>query len=122
MPEGSTEVRCSLGRASAEGERPRSHSSAVTSRGKLIKLRQIAGLLVGFMLLVAAAQAQTSVRIRGTITGIDGNVLAVKSRDGQDLKIELAENVAVAVAKKVSFAVRNRDRSTNISRRTCAPQ
>jgi translation initiation factor IF-2 len=68
-----------------------------------MNLRQIAGLIVGLVLVVTAAQAQTNVRIRGTITGIDGKVLSVKSRDGKDLKIELADNVAVAVAKKIAF-------------------
>jgi hypothetical protein len=68
-----------------------------------MKLQQIVGLVVGLLLVVAAAQAQTNVRIRGTITGIDGKVLSVKSRDGKDLKIELADNVAVAVAKKIAF-------------------
>jgi hypothetical protein len=68
-----------------------------------MKLQQIVGLLLGLVLVASAAQAQTNVRIRGTITGIDGKVLAVKSRDGKDLKIELADNVAVAVAKKIAF-------------------
>jgi preprotein translocase subunit YajC len=68
-----------------------------------MKSRQIAGLIVGLVLVVAAAQAQTNVRVRGTITGIDGKVLSVKSREGKDLKIELADNVAVAVAKKIAF-------------------
>ena len=68
-----------------------------------MKLNQVVGLLAGCLLLVAAAQAQTNVRIRGTITGIDGKVLAVKSRDGKDLRIELADNVAVAVAKTIRF-------------------
>ncbi len=68
-----------------------------------MKLRQIVGVFVGLVFTIAAAQAQTNVRIRGTITGIDGKVLSVKSRDGKDLKIELADNVAVAVAKKIAF-------------------
>jgi hypothetical protein len=49
------------------------------------------------------AQAQTSVRVRGTITAIDGNVLSVKSREGRDLKITLADNFAVSVAKAIRF-------------------
>jgi hypothetical protein len=75
----------------------------INLRGKAMKLKQVVGVLVGCLLLAAAAQAQTNVRIRGTITGIDGKVLAVKSRDGKDLKIELADNVAVAVAKSIRF-------------------
>lgn len=57
----------------------------------------------GMALMVSVAHAQTSVRIRGTITAIDGNVLSVKSRDGRDLKIQLADNVAVAVARPARF-------------------
>lgn len=68
-----------------------------------MKQQQVVGLLVGCVLAVAAAQAQTNVRIRGTITGIDGKVLSVKSREGNDLRIELADNLTVAVAKKVAF-------------------
>ncbi|HKE39588.1 MAG TPA: hypothetical protein VKG21_07110 [Casimicrobiaceae bacterium] len=60
-------------------------------------------LLLGVFLAVSSAQAQTNVRIRGTITALDGNVLSVKSRDGKDLKIALAENVAVSVAKPIRF-------------------
>jgi len=68
-----------------------------------MKLRQVIGVLAGIVLAVSAAQAQTNVRVRGTITGIDGKFLSVKSRDGKDLKIELADNVAVAVAKTIRF-------------------
>ena len=68
-----------------------------------MKLRQIISVLAGIVLVVSAAQAQTNVRVRGTITGIDGKFLSVKSRDGKDLKIELADNVAVAVAKAIRF-------------------
>ena len=68
-----------------------------------MNLRQVIGVLAGIVLVVSAAQAQTNVRVRGTITGIDGKFLSVKSRDGKDLKIELADNVAVAVAKAIRF-------------------
>jgi hypothetical protein len=60
-------------------------------------------LLCGALALAGAADAQTAARIRGTITGFDGNVLAVKSRDGQDLKLQLVENATVAVAKPAKF-------------------
>jgi hypothetical protein len=52
----------------------------------------------------AAASAQTPMRIRGTITGLEGDVLSVKTRDGKDVKINLAPNFAVAAAKAVSLA------------------
>jgi Domain of unknown function (DUF5666) len=45
------------------------------------------------------AIAQTPTRVRGTITGLDGEVLSVKSRDGKDLKIQLAPDAQVATTK-----------------------
>jgi hypothetical protein len=68
-----------------------------------MSLRQWLVLTAGVLLAVTAAQAQTSVRVRGTITAIDGNVISVKSREGCDLKITLADNVAVSVAKALRF-------------------
>lgn len=64
---------------------------------------RFAVLAVLIALASTVAQAQTSVRVRGTITAVEGNVLAVKSREGQDLRLHLADNAAVAVAKAVRF-------------------
>ncbi len=55
-------------------------------------------------LVSAAASAQTRMWVRGTITGLDGNVLSVKSRDGRDLKINLAPNFGVRAAKAITLA------------------
>ena len=68
-----------------------------------MSLRQFVAFMAGMVLAITAAQAQTSVRVRGTITALDGNVLSVKSREGRDLKITLADNVAVSVAKSLRF-------------------
>jgi len=52
----------------------------------------------------ASAFAQTPpVKVRGTIVGLDGDVLTVKAKDGSQKKIELAKDVQVAVAKKTSL-------------------
>jgi len=68
-----------------------------------MSLRQFVALMVSMVLAITTAQAQTSARVRGTITAIDGNVLSVKSREGRDLKITLADNVTVSVAKAIRF-------------------
>ncbi len=68
-----------------------------------MSLRLCMALFASTLLAVTAAQAQTSVRVRGTITALDGNILSVKSRDGRDLKITLGDNVAVSVAKAIRF-------------------
>ena len=49
-----------------------------------------------FCLVAGAAMAQTPVRVRGAVEALDGNTLTVKSRDGGDVAIKLADNFAVA--------------------------
>ena len=68
-----------------------------------MRLRQPILFLAALIVAVATAQAQTPVRVRGTITALDGNVLSVKSRDGRDLKITLADNATVSVAQAIHF-------------------
>src|SRR5207247_9679009 len=65
---------------------------------------RIAFLFSALFLASSAADAQTPGRVRGTITAIDGNMLSVKSREGQDLKIELAPNATVAHLKALKLA------------------
>ena len=50
-----------------------------------------------------SAQAQ-NVRVRGTIEKLDGNSLAVKSRDGTELKLVLKDSVRVGGVVKASLA------------------
>jgi len=62
-------------------------------------------LTAGVLALASVvASAQTPMRIRGTVTSLDGDVLSVKTRDGKDLKVNLAPNFAVAAAKAVTLA------------------
>ena len=63
-------------------------------------------LLAAIALFIASAiaNAQTPMRIRGTITSLDGDVLSVKTRDGKDVKINLAPNFTVSAAKAVTLA------------------
>jgi len=66
-----------------------------------------AGALITLMALPAAAQNTpegTPTRIRGTVEKLDGQILAVKSRDGQQLTIALAPNFTVSAVVKKSLA------------------
>lgn len=63
------------------------------------------GLLCGALALACgAADAQTNMRIRGTVTAFDGKVVSVKSRDGKDLTLQLPENGAVVAVKAITLA------------------
>ena len=55
------------------------------------------------LLAINTATAQTTTRLRGTITDIEGNVMTVKSREGKDIKVQIPDNVSVAVATAIRF-------------------
>jgi hypothetical protein len=60
--------------------------------------------LLFLLFATTAAFAQAPTRVRGTITSVDGDVLSVKSREGKELKIQLAPDAQVALTKKASAA------------------
>ena len=60
-------------------------------------------LFTALALTSAAALAQTAMRVRGTITAYEGNVLSVKSREGRDLEIELAANATFSYVKALKL-------------------
>jgi hypothetical protein len=69
-------------------------------------MKKIAALFLAgtFVLASMSANAQAPMRIRGTITGLNGDVLSVKSRDGKDVKINLSDKTAVVAAKALTLA------------------
>jgi len=64
----------------------------------------LAAAAVASMALASSAWAQDTVRVRGTIERVDGPVYLVKSRDGSELKVTLADNALVVGIVKASLA------------------
>ncbi len=63
------------------------------------------GALCVFALASGSALAQDKpVRVRGTIDQIDGGMLIVKSREGDTLKVKLADDGKVVALVKASLA------------------
>src|SRR5215831_1427801 len=60
----------------------------------------------GLVLVFAASTtlAQDTVRVRGTIEKMEGQTLLVKSRDGADLKVVLADNALIVGIVKASLS------------------
>src|SRR3954453_22444859 len=58
---------------------------------------------VAVLLASAAANAQTTVRVRGTIEQVDGQTLSIKSKEGPMLKVVLADNVVILGVVKRSL-------------------
>ncbi len=58
---------------------------------------------LGLVFVTSAALAQERVRVRGSIENVDGDVLTVKTREGQDVKIKLPDNARVLGIEKASI-------------------
>jgi hypothetical protein len=71
--------------------------------------RSLAAGSLALMITVSAAWAQQqaqpqTVRIRGTIEKVDGQMLSIKARDGSNLNVKLADNARVQGLAKASIA------------------
>jgi hypothetical protein len=66
--------------------------------------RTIAAFLIAVFSTVALAQAPTPVRIRGTVEKLDGNVLTVKARDSQSMRVKMADSFAVMGIQKANVS------------------
>jgi hypothetical protein len=65
----------------------------------------IAFAMVAISTIAAIAQqSPTPTRVRGTIEGVDGDVLAVKSRAGDDVKLHLTSDARIVGIIKISLA------------------
>jgi hypothetical protein len=60
--------------------------------------------LAGIVLAASAGLAQETLRVRGQIERIDGDVYVIRSREGQELKVKLAPGGGVSVTTKASLA------------------
>ena len=61
-------------------------------------------MVVASVLCAAAQRPLTPTRVRGTIEAVDGDVLTVKSRSGEDVKLHLTSDVKVVGIIKISLA------------------
>jgi hypothetical protein len=64
---------------------------------------QFAAVFVLLAFVSAVAHAQVSMRIRGTITGVQGDVLSVKTREGKDVQLRMSEKTVVVASKAVKL-------------------
>jgi hypothetical protein len=72
-----------------------------------MKMNSLRAFFVVCFALVAAtavANAQDTVRLRGTIVGMDGPMYVIKLRDGTEVKVSLAENALVVAIVKASLS------------------
>src|SRR5436305_9702919 len=58
----------------------------------------------GFSFCAIAQQSPTPSRVRGTIEAVDGDLLSVKSRNGEGLKLHMAADMRVVGIAAISLA------------------
>jgi hypothetical protein len=61
-------------------------------------------MVMASVLGAIAQQPPTPTRVRGTIEGVDGDVLMVKSRGGEDVKLHMTADMNVVGIVKISLA------------------
>jgi hypothetical protein len=61
-------------------------------------------MVAASVLCATAQQPPTPTRVRGTIEGVDGDVLSVKSRSGEHVKLHMTSDVRVVGIVRISLA------------------
>jgi hypothetical protein len=73
-------------------------------RSTLFRPLVAAAMVAGSTFYAIAQQPPTPSRVRGTIEAVDGDVLAVKSRAGEDFKLRMASNMRLVGITKISLS------------------
>jgi hypothetical protein len=73
-------------------------------RSSLARPLVAVAIVVASTLTAIAQQPPTPTRIRGSIEGVDGDLLAVKSRSGEDVKLHMTGDVKVFGIIKVALS------------------
>jgi hypothetical protein len=72
---------------------------------KLLSMKSgLATIALCLVSTLALAQQSPTVRIRGTIEAVDGPVLSIKTREGNDVKVRMTDDVAVFGVVKTSLS------------------
>src|SRR3977135_2751156 len=73
-------------------------------RSRLTRPLVAVAMVVASSLYAIAQQPPSPSRVRGTIEGVDGEVLSVKSRSGEDFKLHMAGDLRVVGIAKISLS------------------
>src|ERR1700722_18910109 len=73
-------------------------------RSTLLRPLMAVAMVAASSLFAIAQQPPTPSRVRGTIESVDGDVIAVKSRSGDDVKLHMTADMRVVGIIKISLA------------------
>jgi hypothetical protein len=73
-------------------------------RSTLFRALVILAVVVASSLSAIAQQSPAPSRVRGTIAGVDGDVLSVKARSGEDVKLRMTGDMRIVGIIRISLA------------------
>lgn len=73
-------------------------------------IRPFAAILIAATSAAVLAQAPAPTRIRGTLEQVDGNLLTIKARTGETMKVKVPDNVVLMGVAKASMADIGKDK------------
>ena len=79
-------------------------SSMSVRRFQFVRPLVAVAMVAGSTLYAIAQQPPVSTRVRGTIEAVDGDVLAVKSRGGEDVRLRMTGDVNIVGISKISLS------------------
>src|ERR1700682_870656 len=83
---------------------PQGDSFMLARRSQLIRPLAAIAMVAASPIYAIAQQPSSPSRVRGTIEGVDGDVLAVKSRSGEDFKLHMGADMRVVGITRISLA------------------
>src|SRR5437764_5830317 len=79
-------------------------SSMSASRFQFVRPLAAIAMVAGSTIYAIAQQPPTPTRVRGTIEAVDGDVLAVKSRGGEDVRLHMTGDINIVGISKISLS------------------
>jgi len=76
----------------------------IQHRSSLVRPLFAVAMVAASTLYAIAQQAPSPTRVRGTIEGVDGDVIAVKSRSGEDFRLRMASDMRLVGITKISLS------------------
>ena len=73
-------------------------------RTQMLRMLACAAVLAAVGMSSVSAQQPPTVRVRGTIEAVDGQMLTIKTREGTDVKAKLDDKAMVVAVVKASYA------------------
>jgi hypothetical protein len=74
------------------------------NRFQLVRPLVAIAMVAGSTLYAIAQQPPTPTRVRGTIEAVEGDVLAVKSRGGEDVRLHMTGDINIVGISKIALS------------------